>query len=675
MSRRLASITGLIVITLIIAPMLAQASLYETRLEIRLEEKSSERVTLGVYIRDVRVGYFALVFKDNIEICHYIELAYSFSREDLRRVLGFEVEEVYVYVEWTITSAEPYKYWYGDHLYYDVRKGFSEVVPLTLKIYYENLDLRIDVLTATLTVVGEERGYAWRINIGELLAREDVKLVYSRDLSQVTIKSIHKQSGINWLRYELMDGRGSRARIDVVAYPSFDRAVVLRVAYADDPLTRGLNPRVLEAKIYGLADGRSFNTTLTLKSGEAVLIPGDLPGDLALSREIIVTSLILELKWMSRFRVFNLAVLNVTETTGVISIHPVIVDKAFILPSRLLKVENIGRGWVTVYIGVNSTLNGVDTRVRFQPDEGSPEASYLRVATIRNYMNHSLVYKVYMLFEKPGRVSGTIVIERRDPERPWARFEEKIVVEVKEGSPLEARDSDIVFFAIPLSRFIESEISIIEWRMRRGVGGFSDLQRLAELKRMLEETPGDAWVIVADVDAKLSWEKWLDIRLMLRVEPSDYSKPVEIVVAPEVLERGVSLNGARFRYLACGEWSGYTRIPMMKASDVTLDVKIGYQREEFIDGRISWDNLVERIIIYVYNAREVKIISQNVMIVAGVKPRSEPRVSIVDLGFEETPVAPEREAREILLALFLALATAILVSLLVAEARRILSRL
>ncbi|MEM1640550.1 MAG: hypothetical protein QW206_02965 [Acidilobaceae archaeon] len=669
------SVVLLIALTLAqLLPVAALAQSLPPELNLAIEEISKRSVRIGLFIENYRVGTISVVFSRDMKLCYQISVEYEFSKSALSKALGFEVEEVFVRAKWSVAPVKPYPTWYYDVEMSREASGYTGSILLALDVLNPNLDLRIETLKLMIVVSDGYRGVVWTLDLKEALRKIGVELVYTRGLAQAAVRLDTERTGHNWIRYELTDGSGSRVMIDVVAYPSFSEASVLRIFFSDNPITRGINPRVLLVEISGKIRGSPFSTELVLKSGEQVFLPHDLPQTLV-AEEVLIENLVLKLKWNSVFKEFELISFNVTKRIGLVRISPKVLDKVVELPSKVLKIEDLGRGWLAVYIGTNDTVNGASTRVKFEADPGSVQPVFIRAVAIRNFMNHTIVFKVLMFFEARGRALGTLVLERPHVERPTVRLETRLDFEVTERGAFEKMEQGVRFFALPLAEYLKTEIAWLEKKMARGQGRLEDLAKLSELRRALESAPQDTWVLVTDLNTRLSWNKWLETSLLLEIKPSDFSKPVELRLEVVTVKRGSALNGVLFNYLAGGSWGGKLELaPTVERLRVPLEFSIGYTVEELVNGAIAWDNEIRQVVIYVNNAEEVKVLSQEIKLVSAARPRSDPRISIADLGFREALLEPYIEARRMLLTVVLAVVAVALFTVGLSKARRLVLR-
>ncbi|MEM1851489.1 MAG: hypothetical protein QXK14_03035, partial [Acidilobaceae archaeon] len=114
--------------------------------------------------------------------------------------------------------------------------------------------------------------------------------------------------------------------------------------------------------------------------------------------------------------------------------------------------------------------------------------------------------------------------------------------------------------------------------------------------------------------------------------------------------------------------------PTVERLRVPLEFSIGYTVEELVNGTIAWDNEIRQVVIYVNNAEEVKVLSQEIKLVSAARPRSDPRISIADLGFREALLEPYIEARRMLLTAVLAVVAVALFTVGLSKARRLALR-
>lgn len=638
---------------------------------LSLERSNATHVILGVSIEGSRVGYLAIVFFDSIDSCYSIRLDYELARDKLGSVVGFDPVDIQVLATWTLTPDPVPPWWYEDLQESGRARGFRGFIPLsTVTPPLPVTSMIVSDLKVSLVVSdGYVGGYVWVLDVSKLLNAHGFTLRYSPGLAKVRVSSVEKESGANWVIYKLLTGRRVSGTITVTGYPSFRDARVVVISFSEDPIdSKGLE-RFLRVYVNGFLDGESVSRVFTVKRGETLVIPDDLPADLRGKGFLDIYDLRIEVSWST----ITLYTINVIDDTGIIVVDLAKVARLLEGSAKLLKVEDLGRGWVAAYIGINATLNGVDTRVKIDPAPGSVEPEFVRAIAIRNYMDHKIVFKILMYFTKPGFFEGEVSIERPDSERPGVVYKTRIPrIEVSGGPPVDRVETPLHAFYMPLSGFLESEIGEIERKLARGAGTFEDVMRLVRLRAELAVAREDQWVVLLEPGIRLRWEQWLEVSVKLVVVPSDTSRPVTLRGEVEVGRRGVDLTQNRFSYLVFGNWSGYSKLaPHPKGLTLDLGLTVGYILEELVDGSISRDNVIERVIIYIDNARGVAIAEDRVVLCTATSPARDPRVSTADLGIPETPVEPEREALEMLTAVILALIILALVSIILSFAPKL----
>jgi hypothetical protein len=456
--------------------------------------------------------------------------------------------------------------------------------------------------------------------------------------------------------YRMLRGGVSMASVYVMAYPTFRNASTLIIDYRVAGVRVADLPN-LTVNLRISANNIELPVSRELGPGDSMHIPAHIPvvGPVATLKEVTLAS---------TFLGFTPVTYNISRDTGLITIR-VVELSPIRYPLKVIKVESLGEGWVAVYIGTNTTASYRASSISYTPHMGFQEPLAIKVAELRNILNHTLVYKVLMAFPQEGTSKGLITIRREDPGRPIVLLEAEVEFEVRGSSSLEIRRFNVTPTVLDKRSFISLEIFNLKRRLALGYyrGWEKNIieERIVRLERELEITPADSKVILVELaeplPIKISENLVLEFTLTLKA--SDQSKPIEIQVIPEFAMRGLRPHGERYSWWLNTTTTGYKVLKTGNLQEYNLTIILSHAIEELLEHGVPLDNILRRIIVEVDNVEDITITRVYGYILELNTPQKDPRIVTTDLALEvpaiPIPVIPSPVLIIVALIAFLAL--------------------